>query len=248
MNVEKIYRGRPSDKVFVVFRKNGRETFQPLARRLDLLQHSSRGFGWGRPDAKAAQLAIALIADAVDDKTALRYYLHLSSHLISRLPENHAWELTSEQVYQHVRSIELEEQRAQCKLRARAAILRKPLPITPEIASEIIAMLRLHTGAPVHIAESAFNKALAEMQLEIDHGALTLMAVTPNSESDERKPCQFQVELDVAGRVLVSLPADFQITTLSDGRAGILAPSLERAHELSERLRLFITTEDGALQ
>lgn len=46
---------------------------EPLDLRLDLAFHSPNGFEWGYRGDGAAQLAIALLADAVGDELALEY-------------------------------------------------------------------------------------------------------------------------------------------------------------------------------
>ena len=47
----------------------------PLARRLDLRNHSPTGFEWGYEGSGPAQLALAILAHALqDDERALRFY------------------------------------------------------------------------------------------------------------------------------------------------------------------------------
>jgi hypothetical protein len=125
------------------------------------------------------RLAVALIADALAgseparqppaaDDAALRYFPHLCEGLLSDVRLELPWQIPQADVVRAVREIELSEQRYQCLNRARTEILNAPLPITPDVAEEIVARLRLHTGAPVHVAESAFDETLSELQLEID--------------------------------------------------------------------------------
>ncbi len=173
--VEKAYLGSPPNDVFVVLRSNGKKVGRTtLKPRFDLRRHSPSGFAWGYGGSGPAQLALALIADAVDDETAVRYYHQLKFRLIARLPGDRPFELTTGDVYSAVREIELEEALAQCKLRARSAILRMPLPLSKDAADEIIALIRLHTGHPPHVVEQAFNSALQELQLQVHDDGYTL--------------------------------------------------------------------------
>ena len=56
-----------------------------------------------------------------------------------------------------------------CKNRARTSILRATWPITPAGHAEIVAGLQRHTRAPAHVAESAYNEALAELAEDLQN-------------------------------------------------------------------------------
>ncbi len=76
-----------------------------LPLRYDLVRHSPDGFGWGYPGSACAQLACALIADALeDDRVARDYYQRLTVDLIQRLDKDKPWAMSDEVVRTLVRS------------------------------------------------------------------------------------------------------------------------------------------------
>lgn len=65
-----------------------------LKPRHDLRNHSPTGFNWGYGGSGPAQLALALLADALnDDERALAVYQDYKWRVIARL-DNAGWELT----------------------------------------------------------------------------------------------------------------------------------------------------------
>lgn len=91
MKLNSIYRGRPGGKVTV----DGK----PLKKRFDIRKHSPAGFSWGYGGSGPAQLALAIMADFLeDDATAQRAYQGFKSEVVSRLPQDGGWELTGEQI------------------------------------------------------------------------------------------------------------------------------------------------------
>ncbi len=91
------YIGTPPHNVVVVSDTPGVAAI-PLPLRLDLENHSPTGFCWGYGGSGPAQLALALIADAVDDNMARRNYQQFKWEVIARFPMDQSWELTDEQV------------------------------------------------------------------------------------------------------------------------------------------------------
>ena len=160
---KKLYRGRPPHEVTIVMSSDdGRFSDErPLAPRNDLRDHSPTGFSWGYAGSGPAQLALALVADAVDDETAIRHYQAFKNLVVAQFDIGRPWRLKREDILESIRRIELAELRFQCRNRARCMILRARWPIPAEAAEEMIAIIRLHTGAPAHIAEGAFNDELA---------------------------------------------------------------------------------------
>ena len=97
---------------------------RPLPPRLDLLNKSPTGFEWGYDGSGPAQLALALCADALggsskgsagasrwnaaggDDAAALRLFQLFKSHVVSRLPRDEPWTLTSAEVRQQCRDLQ----------------------------------------------------------------------------------------------------------------------------------------------
>lgn len=71
--------------------------FGPLRPRLDLRSHSPTGFEYGYHGSGPAQLALALLADAVDDGTALALYQTFKRAVVGAIvPGIVRWEITSE--------------------------------------------------------------------------------------------------------------------------------------------------------
>jgi hypothetical protein len=68
---------------------------RPLPMRLDLVNHSPTGFGWGYGGSGPAQLALALLADHLgDDEEALDLYQDFKWRVVPGLPAE-GWTLTS---------------------------------------------------------------------------------------------------------------------------------------------------------
>lgn len=67
-----------------------------LPLRLDLSNHSPTGFEWGYGGSGPAQLALAILADALgDDQRALRLYQHFKWEVVANLARDRAWGLDS---------------------------------------------------------------------------------------------------------------------------------------------------------
>lgn len=90
-----IYMGKLIQNKHFVYRIDHRDArFLPL--RNDLYDHSANGFEWGHPSNGSAQLAIALLADAVSENCAVQCWRKLEKDLISKLP--HQWTLTNQEI------------------------------------------------------------------------------------------------------------------------------------------------------
>jgi Family of unknown function (DUF6166) len=82
---------------------------QSLPLRLDLFNHSPAGFSWGYGGSGPAQLAIALLADALgDDDLAVRLHQAFKFRVVGCWPEGQAWSITADQIAAVVNLIEQE--------------------------------------------------------------------------------------------------------------------------------------------
>lgn len=78
---------------------------KPLPLRLDLANHSPTGFEWGYGGSGPAQLALALLADALGDADeALLWYQPFKEVFVSRL-ERDEWLVTEEGVRGYVEDL-----------------------------------------------------------------------------------------------------------------------------------------------
>ena len=72
---------------------------KPLAPRLDLRNHSPTGFAWGYGGSGPSQLALAILADFLqDDRRALVLYQPYKWRVIAQLDKNEPWHLSGAQV------------------------------------------------------------------------------------------------------------------------------------------------------
>ena len=97
---EKRYEGR-REGYAVIVTVNGRR----LNPRHDLWNHSPTGFEWGYGGSGPAQLALALLADHLEDEQeVLNLYQRFKWTVIAALPRHH-WKLTSRQIDQVLQTI-----------------------------------------------------------------------------------------------------------------------------------------------
>jgi uncharacterized protein DUF6166 len=78
----KTYVGRRNPDGLCSVQVNG----HPLRLRLDLSNHSPTGFEWGYGGSGPAQLALALLADVIDDDEALALHQDFKFRLVGRMP------------------------------------------------------------------------------------------------------------------------------------------------------------------
>ena len=102
----KSYHGwRDDDGVaHVIILSNG---FRSLPVRLDLVNHSPDGFEWGYGGSGPAQLALALLADALeDDKLADLLHQDFKWRHVASIPQDvGAWHMTADEVRAAARAI-----------------------------------------------------------------------------------------------------------------------------------------------
>ncbi len=77
----------------------------PLPLRLDLATHSPTGFEWGYSGSGPAQLALALLADALgDEEQALALYQSFKWQVVAVLPAS-GWQLSADAVRDAVQDV-----------------------------------------------------------------------------------------------------------------------------------------------
>lgn len=67
-----------------------------LPPRLDLHNHSPTGLSWGYAGSGPAQCALALLAHATDDATALKHYQHFKHYVVAHFQPD--WKMTQQEV------------------------------------------------------------------------------------------------------------------------------------------------------
>jgi hypothetical protein len=86
---------------------------QALPLRLDLFNHSPSGFSWGYGGSGPAQLALALLADALeDDDRAIRLHHDFKFKVVAAWPEGERWWITADQTAAVVKVIDQENAQA----------------------------------------------------------------------------------------------------------------------------------------
>ena len=103
----KIYHGeRTADGSVVRVSVNGVDCALPL--KLNLRNHSPTGFEWGYGGSGAAQLALAICANALrDDERAVRVYQAFKWRVIAPL-QSDSWRMTGGEILDHVSACEAE--------------------------------------------------------------------------------------------------------------------------------------------
>lgn len=91
----KVYAGeRTFDAIVVTV--NG----EPLAARADLKQFSENHFEWGYEGNESRQLALAILANCVNDQIALQYCESFMREIVANF--GNEWEMNEDQVRQAV--------------------------------------------------------------------------------------------------------------------------------------------------
>jgi hypothetical protein len=99
----KRYEGRRTEQGVVVTVDS-----QRLNPRLDLWNHSLTGFEWGYTGSGAAQLALALLADCLDDEAdAIGWHQDFKSAVVAGLPLA-GWTLTEQEIRETLYAFENE--------------------------------------------------------------------------------------------------------------------------------------------
>lgn len=109
----KIYIGRITRRgardVDVIDGTQETRRVRKLKPRLDLTNHSPTGFNWGCGGSGPAQLALALLADALgDDERAVELHQLYKRRVIDALPQDRGWHLNDGDVRRVVEELERE--------------------------------------------------------------------------------------------------------------------------------------------
>jgi hypothetical protein len=87
---------------------NGHDTLS-LNARLDLMNHSPSGFAWGYGGSGPAQLALALLADVMENADgALKLYGKFKWEKIAKIPMEASWSMTDAEIKSWIESQKLE--------------------------------------------------------------------------------------------------------------------------------------------
>lgn len=76
----------------------------PLNPRFDLKTFSKNGFEWSFEGLEPTQLALAIVADAADDETALKLCAPFMKAIVANFDND--WEMTEEDVTEALRSLQ----------------------------------------------------------------------------------------------------------------------------------------------
>ena len=90
------YTGVPTEAGVTVAREDDRGKVVPLRLRHDVRAHAD-GFEWGYAGGGPAQLALAILSDAVGTEKALPCYQRFKFQVIAKLPSD-GWELSRDDV------------------------------------------------------------------------------------------------------------------------------------------------------
>lgn len=71
---------------------------RPLNPRLDLRRHSPSGYEWGYGGSGPAQLALAIVADAMGDQTAMTVYQEFKWEIVALRNRDGDWEIGEDDV------------------------------------------------------------------------------------------------------------------------------------------------------
>lgn len=76
-----------------------------LPMRRGLYNHSPAGFAWGYGGSGPAQLALALLADVLDDGEALKLHQLFKWKAIAPLEKDQDWRMTRDDILRHVEAL-----------------------------------------------------------------------------------------------------------------------------------------------
>lgn len=82
---------------------HGESRWLPL--RLDLYNHSPTGFEWGYGGSGPSQLALAILADVVNDRIAMVLHQAYKRAVIAKLPRDKSWRIKEQDVIENVRTM-----------------------------------------------------------------------------------------------------------------------------------------------
>lgn len=106
MAVKEYVGTRDSDETLAVsVRDPDDDKLHPLPLRLDLWNHSPTGFECGYSGSGPAQLALAILADALkDDERASRLHQTFKAAVVAALPRDKNWVISLDSVLAFIKS------------------------------------------------------------------------------------------------------------------------------------------------
>lgn len=82
----------------VTVRVPGADRGRRLSLRLDVVNHSPTGFGWGYGGSGPAQLAVAILAEVLPMPQARALYQDFKWEVVAKLPMDRGWTLTESEI------------------------------------------------------------------------------------------------------------------------------------------------------
>ena len=106
----KFYKGiipEPMDWRVRIIEDGSPARMSSLPLRLDVMKHSPSGFAWGYPGSGPAQLALAILCDAIGAERARPLYQQFKAQKIATLKEDASWTMSLDDVLEWVAEHEM---------------------------------------------------------------------------------------------------------------------------------------------
>lgn len=208
--------------VTIIEREIGREDQRPLPLRLDLINHSPTGFAWGYHGSGPAQLALAILADALnDDAAAVRLHQIYKAAVISQLRTGVPWSLTQSDVMRVARNIEAAVAAAAERIeRIEPAILASSVPLPWRLDAHgflvdregrsIAGALIRHPELREHVQRAVAHYGRMMTFLPLALGALALGAdlAAEKLGANHSRALGVRAAFEYAGRIYVEAGGD----------------------------------------
>ena len=94
----RIYKGEIIDSLDRCVTVGSGRRYDRLPLCLDIANHSPAGFSWGHDGSGPAQLALAILCDAIDPERALPLHQQFKFEKMARLDQHSGWKMTLAEV------------------------------------------------------------------------------------------------------------------------------------------------------